>query len=417
MDTFLIIVAIAVVAFAVLLGWAYLVNLANDTYSPYHSFNIWVWNSFLVERVFISRTLAGFRVSYVLKLFCELKDKEEFRKAHMAEASSQQSLAYDFDLHVLQPFLAEHNRFFHLDWERVPLTDAAGMAPTMICELVEENGTPFIQEVHEKRIKAELAALPPIRSKGCDVRVMDFSLPFLSNEVIEKNFNMLSNEQQQAILETPEFSAYSQQLAAALLKRRLDFFTSGMRRYQADSFIIETEKAGRSVKISWRFPNPLNPGWSLLGFRTAEGFAKDEWSEDSNGVRVVHDNRNGELVEPLKEGVGYFYTFFLKGLNGTGSVAKQDLLRFQMTVDTKAETEFILSALKGFEEKPDPDKENLSRALKELGAYVEMDTAFDAMEKSFVNQIAKADYSEADKQRKIERLQDIVRQIRAKYEP
>jgi hypothetical protein len=46
-----------------------------------------------------------------------------------------------------------------------------------------------------------------------------------------------------------------------------------------------------------------------------------------------------------------------------------------------------------------------------------MDKAFDAMEKSFGEEIRKADYSQADKERKTERLHDIVSSIRSKYDP
>jgi hypothetical protein len=94
------------------------------------------------------------------------------------------------------------------------------------------------------------------------------------------------------------------------------------------------------------------------------------------------------------------------------------VVRFQVTASMD-EVETIRAAIRRIEARkaPDPEKETLSRALNELGEFVEMDTAFEAMERSFMEQIEKSNHSEETKKLKIERLQDIVQTIRSKYEP
>jgi len=234
---------------------------------------------------------------------------------------------------------------------------------------------------------------------------------------------MLSEEQKTALLLDERFGAYEEMLAIAAMRRQLDFFEEPKQEYDAVAYKLEVERTGRMVKLKWTIHDSVNiEDYHLLGFRNTGGFSKDQLSEDGNGQRIVDAWRSGETTEVLNDDESYFYTFFLKRWDVTRKRPKCNSLRFQLTTAVTKQAKAIRSALERIERRkktlpPDPEKENLTKALKELGGYVEMDTAFEAMEKSFIDQIGKSSYSEADKQRKIERLQDIVRQIRSKYEP
>jgi hypothetical protein len=224
---------------------------------------------------------------------------------------------------------------------------------------------------------------------------------------------MISEEQREAIRKDPRYGAWEETLAIGALKRRLDFQRGTFAKYDADSYSIETEKAGCSLKIKWKFKNGVS-GHKLLGFRATGGFSDDEWSETKNGARVIDANRDGEATETLEDGTAYFYTFFLKPSVETEK--KYSPLRFQTTIESRKEMDTIEKILR---EKPsvDPIQESLTEALKAVGAYVEMDRAFEGMERSFSEDIMKSDRPQAEKRRSIERLRAAIKQIRLRYEP
>ena len=236
-----------------------------------------------------------------------------------------------------------------------------------------------------------------------------------SSDFIRESYALLSDSQKAVAVQSGQFQDVDRAIAITVLNRRLDFLRSLERQfYEAGLFFIQTERVGQVLRIRWEI-KPDGRDCQLLGFKATGSFFNDRWDETMNGLLVIDSQSNGESSEPLIEGQTYFYTFFMKRQSDG---KKFSPLRFQFSA-TKDESDAIQATLKRLEQqpKPDPDKENLSKALKELGAFVEMDTAFEAMEKSFVDQIGQSNYSEADRQRKIERLQDIVRQIRSKYEP
>lgn len=291
------------------------------------------------------------------------------------------------------------------------------LSGTAVYQLSEENEHSIIREVFDTALKVKFSQLP-YNKNGCEVKLAHFENNIFTNELIEENYAMLTEEQKEAIQNDDRFGAWEEMLAVAALKRQLDFLKKGKNTFEADYYSIETERAGRSLKIRWKLREGVS-GYNLLGFKATGGFSADKWDEHENGIRIVDACKNGETTELLTEGEAYFYTFFLKPFQKTEQTRSCSALRFQLTIETKTETEAIEDILKRFEKRiePDPGKENLSRALKELGSYVEMDAAFEAMEKSFAGEIGKSDRPDAEKERKIERLRDIVAQIRSKYEP
>lgn len=229
---------------------------------------------------------------------------------------------------------------------------------------------------------------------------------------------MLSEEQKEAIMETTEFGMAAEMLAVSLLQYRLKFLKGGLQKYTADSFTIETEKAGRSLKIKWKF-KPDASGFYLWGFRDTGGFSNDQWSEDKNGARVIDAYTEGETVEVLQEGVAYFYTFFLKPFKETQYTNRKSPLRFQITIETKAETDAIEAMLEKAEQvkKADRSRENMSQAVKELGLVMEFDEAVDDMEKSLIERIKKKNLPKDEEEEKVEFVRDAARLQRDKYQP
>lgn len=360
------------------------------------------------------KTLSGFNVEYSLSIGCTRVGGYDADN-YMHHAGVENAFKEEANNTFIK-FLEEHSYCFHFGRQQLnAINELTNVQPILVQHNFNEKGELSSREVPVASVNEELKNLPPIVCRGHELRLFELKVPILSDEVVDENYTMLSEEQKERIANDPDFGLTSEAFVVGLLKRRAAIFKIASEKHGADCFEVETEKLGRSIRIRWKL-YPTATGHHLLGFRKTDGFSSDQWSETDNGTRIVDARGNGEMTDPLKEGGMYFYTFFLKTFDGDN---KQSLLRFQVTMDTEAEKAAVANALKGFEKRttPEPEKENLAQALKEVGSYMEMDTAFEAMESSFVEEINKSNHSAETKQLKIERLQDVVRQIRSKYEP
>jgi hypothetical protein len=410
-----VIIIFALLSFgAALFFFLFLVKIAKEA-SP-----VWLGGAQnpTLDASFRRKTRAGFFVEYSIRWRVERESLLIFIVSGMHKPAVQQQFVSTFNAVVMDPIFSETPLSFRITWNPDALIGSAAEFPVTLDAFVEKEGEIQNHNVGVGKAKSILSE-KAMETGGCRFIVQEFELKPLSHELIEENYAMLSDEQKKEIKEDNHYRAYEEGLAVALLKRRLDLLQTGAHKYEANGFTIETEKAGRSLRIKWRF-NANGAGHYLWGFRNTGGFSNDQWNETGNGTRVVDSYRDGEVVEVLQEGTTYFYNFFLKAFQDVeGQPGKKSPLRFQSTIETKAETEEITQLLSRFAERnePEPEKETLSRAMKELGSYVEMDTAFEAMEHSFIEQIEKLNHPEETKKLKIERLQDIVRTIRSKYEP
>lgn len=391
---------------------------------------------FLVEKTFDAYTLSGFNIRYRVRVLAERVDDEEFEKQRLRDPMHQEFLADEFNRRVIQAHMDEKSYFFHVEWREVAaIGKLFHVFPVLICEFLVENEEAYVREVTLPRFQAELRVrvlgqenpsvsresfgkiFSEIMIKGCKVALSDFWIPPMSEELIKRNYNMLTKEQKEAVLLDPMFGKGAEVVAVGLLKHRLDLLQHSAQKHEADLFSVDVEKVGNVVTIKWTLKEGAAEHF-LLGFRARGGFSADSLSDTTNGSRVIDTTKDGQVVERLPQDDAYFYTLFLKPFRESERMTRKSLLRFQISVASKAETEAIEATLANFEKrKKAAEQDMLSQALKELGAYVEMDTAFDAMKKSFAEQIEKGGYTEEEKERKTERLNDIVDTIRSKYEP
>jgi hypothetical protein len=161
--------------------------------------------------------------------------------------------------------------------------------------------------------------------------------------------------------------------------------------------------------------SPVNPEYEIVGFRRSGGFYHDQWDVQNNGTLMVHSKKDGEVVELLKEDEANFYTFFMKPLND--ALWKPcSPLRFQVTIGSKEEMAQIESIVERSEGRlVESGSHNISRALKDLGVYFEIDDAISKREKVLSRQIESSNDTPEEKQEKLERLRDMVGQVRSKY--
>ena len=418
MFTLLVLLAILIV----LLGLCALLALVNwyvERLNPYDESNLGYWKGCLIKRQFAARTIGGFKVPYDLHLFCTLKNREEFIRADMLEEAAQQNLAAAYHDEVFMPYFESSSYLFYFDWWGGDNDSRSNdYATSPVAQFTAGKGEIDLKPIPAGTIRADIEKIP-FEKNGCEVKAYFHNSPF-TDDMIEENYAMLTDEQKKEIEADSRYGALVEAVAVAALKRRLEFFgTSSKQRHEAECFSIETERVGRRVSISWSLTSPP-PGFELLGFRNMGGFHADEWDENYNGTMIVHSDRNGETLEPLEEGVPNFYSFFLRSKykREDQSRDKRSLLRFQLTVSSRAEMEAIEATLERAEQRKLADpRGNMSQALKELGLVMEFDEAVDEMEKSLIERIKKKNLSKEEEEEKIEFVRDAARLQRDKYQP
>jgi hypothetical protein len=376
---------------------------------------------FMLYRRFTARTLLNFKVEYQTEFMATRVDEEAFKRHRLLTDHARDVLAEEVNENAFLPYLEEKGYFFSISvpWSVDPNEIERAFRPTLY-QLIKRDGEAFVREYADGSFRAELHQIV-YESKGCKIN-LGCRLREFSDALIEENYAMLTDEQKKVILEDENFAPIEEMLAVAALKRRLDFLGRGTKqRHEADAFRVDVEKAGKALRIRWQFKERRSSGdFELLGYRRTGGFADDPYDEGKNGSLVIHATENNEIVEFLNTGEANFYTLFVRWEEDDGSMKKASAIRFQVTMPPEKEIETITKVLQEVEARkppPDPTQEKLDHALKELGAYVEMDRAFDAMEKSFVDEIMKSDRSEEEKARKIKRLRAIVAMIRTDHEP
>jgi hypothetical protein len=333
----------------------------------------------------------------------------------MLEPKSQQELADYFNSHFLERVMHNDGWFFHLKLTWVNCTEEieyAVRAP--LCQITSKRGSCVMDEVTDTML---IICLGNYKHNGCSAHLKDIDREILDRETIEGNYAMLSEEQKQAVMADDRYGQYEQMLAVAALKRRLDFLENKTASYDSELFSIETERAGRGLRIKWRFkPKAKRGGYDIMGFRRTGGFFANEWDEANNGALVIQSSKDGETVELLREGEAQFYTFFAKPWKESARNPCRSPLRFQVTIATKEETDPIRAALETIERQSfNPPTHNLSRALKELGLFVEFDNAIEQREKILARQIETAGYAPQEKQEKLSRLREVTATVRDKY--
>lgn len=398
------------------------VFIANrDKKFEYTESNLKYWQSdhFMIYRTFTAQTLLGFKVEYDLELMTKRIDPEEFKKHRMLDEHSRNMLAEETNRESFLPYLDEHGYFFSFSVpSSIEPSNIHRSFGTTLFQLVKKrDGQTFVREYADGSFKAELHKIT-FRKMGCEVNLgVAYRLrEGFSDYLIEENYAMLTNEQKTAILEDENFAPLEEMLAVAALKRRLDFLGyQSNQRHEADMFSVTTERAGDAVRISWDLKE--NAGYDLLGYRTTDGFHPNEYA--GNGIRVIHSSRNGETIESLRGGPANFYTLFLRSheKRPDGTHHNCSLLRFQLAVPSRKETEALEAAIKRLEQrKPvDPARENMAQALKKLGLAMEFQEALEAMEKTLIEQVIRKKLPKEEEEEQIEFIRDEVRIQRDEY--
>ena len=382
---------------------------------PYSELNPRYSRGFIINRRFTGRTEEKFKIQYELKLMCRRLNEEEFKRHRMMEESSRQELAAAFHDEIFEPHFKESSYIFYFDFHPLRKSPSPHELVTgLVGKLVLENQDVFLRYVPDTKIRYDLGKIP-FQKNGCEVTGYFESCPF-TDELIEENYAMLTDEQKTAVEADERYDAITEAIAVAALKKRLEFLgKSTKQRHETDELSVETEKAGRGVLIKWRFKTSAPSGSELFGFRRQGGFFNDATNENNNGTLILHSDRDGEVVDFLNEGEAGFYTLLLKWAMPEPGAFGTSVVRLQIVVAPKEEMEAIESTLQRSQRPPD-DREHISRARKEIDSYVELEEAIDEVQKNAIERIKAANYSQIEKEEKISRLEEVIGQVRDKHQ-
>lgn len=374
------------------------------------------------EQKFLARSPANFNVQYGLRFFASVPDFAAFKEARLSEKETQTAIATEFNDKVFAEFLESNSYRFHFCWDE--MNDFFYAKADMFAEKV---GKSFFRDVSEPVIGQQLSKLD-LQKASCRITATEIIQNLFPDELIERNYAMIPDEEKKKIQEGKPYHAYEERLAIAALKRRLDFFRHQYEQTHDSRFVsIRTERAGRAIRLIWQFKENAPSGLDLVGYRKAGGgFHPNQWDETQHGTLIVQSSVNNELTEFLKEGETYFYTFLLRppepGIGGQYAGA-----RFQITIATDQETRSIEETIKRIERsisalippappEPPPLSPQVAEALKEIGFQFDFETRLDEREKEGIDQINKGGYSDEERKVKITRFRALCALVREKYQ-
>jgi hypothetical protein len=375
------------------------------------AFVFWSWGRFVrfadnlpgssarpfFESAFTSTTKAGFKVAYRLSL--APKDLNLMYSIGLAQPLVQGLVAK-----IHNPFSeissAIGSMKFRFGWPAETSSEQRFLIDPglQISRFVQRSGEDVFCDIPLEELVEKLGKMN--FEKG-HVTLHDIHTD-ISNELIEENYEMLTEEDKTEIGKERSYQALEEKLTVAFLKRRLDFQKLQMKqRHETSEIIIETEPAGQMLRINWRFNAGV--GGSLLGFRRTDSFFPYEGDQENNGPLVIHSMMSGEAVESLKRGTTYFYTFLLKKPNDKGEAQLYFVARFQVTTPP--------------EEAPiDPARKKIARALERVGLGVEFHEALNDVERSLTDRVRRLGLSPEEEEKRIMDVRDIVDLQRAEFE-
>ena len=372
-----------------------------------------------VERIFSIQSPANFVVQYGLRLLIEAPNESAGENARRGEKSAQAALAEEYDRDVFQKVLRENSYRFHLGWKQKTGGQVEEVIFAKADAFSEKEAKTFFRRVPAMELQEKLRTLS-LTKNDCRITATEVLQNLFPDELIERNYAMLSKEQKEEIERDERYSAFDERLAVAALKRRLDFLGNNTQKHEMEGVSVETTGAGRRLKIKWRFKENAPSGYELVGFRKFGGFHPDEWDETQNGTMIIHSHADDEMVEPLDEGKPNFYTLFLRTWNpgADGRRLKRSPLRFQITLATADETAAIEATIRRIEEKKtvDPSREFITKALKELNLSVEYHESMDDMKNLLKEKVRRKKLPAEEEERQMEIIDDLVSTTRLKYE-
>ena len=379
-----------------------------------HGMDVHYWKSEHCKRTFIAE--AGiFKVAYTLSLRLERVDDTEFRLYRMLEEKSKDALIDAFNSSHVQTRLGESGCRFGIglyvrdgDWKRY-----SAHPKLYRCDETTEFKSKLILNTQLTHI---LNKEPLFTAFGCTVQVELAQKDQLNAKLINENYAMLTDEQKQAVESEKFFIERESLMAIAIVKRQQQFLEGKEQTHLSDDYVIDTEIAGRALKISWSFHSKKLSDGELVGFRKTGGFYPDQWDDRNNGLMVVHSRTSGEVIEYLPEKEPHFYTFFVRKKDARRIPIHSSGVRFQARVPGKDELSEVEALLQKLENKSEANGA-VSKSLKELNLVMEFHEEIDLMERSFIERIKRKGMPPEEEEEKIDFIRDIVRSQREKYQP
>lgn len=367
---------------------------------------------FHAEGVFTTETKFGFLVSYRLQCFFEIVDFEQFKAERMLEDANQRHFLELINREVVLPTLRAKGRFFQLRHRNNTL-------PALYQIVSDQNGQEHA-EYDPNFCKAEAELQQKSYSRlGCAVERIFIQHHRNSPEIIQRNYTIMNIKHRKEIESSSLLSELEEALQVSVAYRELEIEREHQHRRSVQTvrgshFHIDARSVGGSVEISWKFVKPTSPGVFLQGFTRTEGYWAGQLPVENNGMCIADAQQDGNTGLHLGLGKDHFFTFVLlrKAEKGVEII---ETLRFSLRLPTHEEVCRLDRIAEQLSKRPAPTSTlspKSQAAVMELLSYVEFDESVSKLEKQLIEQIKAGDYSDEEREEKLQRLRDVVESVR-----
>ncbi len=395
--------------------------LENNPGNPYREGCIDFWRNNSLYPVFKGRTLAGFKINYKVTLHIDRVNNAEFIASRMLEEKQIDTLTQEFNEDFLR-WMRETKRHFYLDMlngigDVIHITDDGIIEDEINCSSTTKafNKHGFVKH-------------------GCRVRLIlcDVWIDENDEALIGENCDMIDEDTKKSLEDQLGLRKRQETWTVILMQELIKIQKAwkkqiqlgANRTYTGKWIEVQIENQGNEVVLRWKYKQPSDSGkFHLRGFRKEGAFALAQ-DDESQGALVIDCWGPDWRVEHLETGKTYYYTMKISYLgNKKDSIeCEQEVIRFEITTPNMSVDDFeqrLASWVKkiqgGKPPAPDPERESVNRAFKELSSYVEFDESITQLEKDLINKIGSKGYSAKERKEKIERLKCAVEDVRMKH--
>jgi hypothetical protein len=206
------------------------------------------------EETFQTRTPAGFIAEYRLTVAATRISGDGSNYPQTVALPLRESSCREFNELKFLPFLRQSNYwFYYAETLALTLPVLQETPPIGVGQLSIEGGTRRLRPIPFERVAKEAVKIPGTM-KGWTLSLENFELAKVRSQIIEENYAMIPTEKREALEESEAYHFIDETLAVVILRRQLAFLRNQTRQvYEGISYVIETERAGRSLRVSWRF--------------------------------------------------------------------------------------------------------------------------------------------------------------------
>lgn len=364
---------------------------------------------------YVAQTNSGYMVNYDLTCTFRKTNPVEFKRVRMLEKKSQLEFLGLVNRKTIVPALQRNEG-------AIRLLPELGGGPCL-CRIIEEDGIRYVSaDLNCSDLNRELES-STISSHGCTLDRIYFKFPDeISPECIDLNYDHMNKLYAEKSLEnSAEFIAHRDAALMFVAKQKLELrrkFSPAEidETHKANSFDVSIRGVGKAAKLAWRFFRSITDDETIRIFHSTG----EDVRRGQDWACLAESKHDGSIVLRFDPGSKHSFRVQLKDDSSQSGADTQDTdeeISFTYHVPTKeeiADYDALLSSI--FKQEPTATKDagelKIEKVLSELRTFVEFEASITQFEKQFTAQIlANPEYSEEEKEQKIERLKLMIEQL------